>query len=104
MKLSGFSHAFCFGSWTLTLMLHIMEDYLISGCDLELYSHEELQFVFWYLHDVLYHCEIQTILRADATARENDVALQNYIEVSQISPSYTDRQHTEFTLGRIAFE
>jgi hypothetical protein len=75
------NHTFCFGSWTLTTMLNTMTDYLFCGLELQLYAHTELHFVYWYLYDVLLHCQVQTIIRADSAARENEMAWKLLQEV-----------------------
>lgn len=81
MRLSGFTHSFCLASWTLMAMLNGMTEYLLSGFELELYADTELHFVYWYLYDVLYHCEVQTIVRADNAVQENEAAYLLYQEV-----------------------
>ncbi|XP_055348323.1 N-alpha-acetyltransferase 35, NatC auxiliary subunit-like [Paramacrobiotus metropolitanus] len=79
-RLPGFTHHFCLASWTLMTMLHCMSEYLLSGFELDLYAPTELHFVYWYLYDVLYHCEIQTVARADNAVRENETALGAFLE------------------------
>ncbi|GAV07671.1 hypothetical protein RvY_17485 [Ramazzottius varieornatus] len=76
-KLNGLNHTFCFGSWTLHNMLNIMADYLFLGLDLELYADSELHFIYWYLYDVILHCHVQAILRADAVLHHNEAACQH---------------------------
>ena len=55
-------------------MLNAMTDYLFCGLELELYSQTELHFVYWYLYDVLLHCQVQTMLKAQTALRENQLA------------------------------
>ena len=62
-------------------MLNIMADYLFLGLDLELYADSELHFVYWYLYDVILHCHVQTILRADAVLHNNESAWQHLQDV-----------------------
>ncbi|OQV15495.1 N-alpha-acetyltransferase 35, NatC auxiliary subunit [Hypsibius exemplaris] len=82
LKLTGLNHTFCFGSWTLTTMLNAMADFLFCGLELQLYANSELHFVYWYLYDVLLHCEVQTISRAESATRENELAWQILHEVN----------------------
>lgn len=57
------NHLACFGSWILFNTLSIMNLYLISGFELNIYSKYEYHYVYWYLCEVVLNWQINTLTR-----------------------------------------
>ena len=62
---SQVNHLACLGSWVLYNSLSIMNLYLITGFELELYSKYEYHYVYWYLCEIVLNWMINTLTRAD---------------------------------------
>lgn len=63
---SPLNHLACFGSWILYNSLNIMNLYLTSGFELDLYSKYEYHYIHWYICEVILNWQINTLNRTEA--------------------------------------
>ena len=59
------NHLSYFGSWLLFNSLNVMDLYLVTGFELDLYSIYEYHYVYWYLCEVILNWQINVLNRVD---------------------------------------
>lgn len=76
---SSINHLACFGSWILYNSLTIMNLYLLSGFELDLYSKYEYHYVHWYICEVILNWLINTLNRTESflVTSEQTFTIQN---------------------------
>jgi hypothetical protein len=72
-KTNNQSHLAYFGSWILFNNLTIMNLYLVSGFELDLFSKFEYPYVYWYLFEVILNWQMSTLTRMDNFLLTNEL-------------------------------
>jgi hypothetical protein len=71
-----------FGSWILYNSLSLMNLYLVSGFELELYSKYEYHYVYWYLCEVVLNWQINTLSRIDTYLMDNEAINSTFLDLN----------------------
>ena len=70
---SQITHLAHFGSWILNNNLSIMNHFLVSGLELDLFSKFEYPYVYWYLCEVVLNWQISTLKTLDNFLQTNEL-------------------------------
>ena len=76
------NHMGYFGSWILYNNLTIMNLYLVSGLELELFSNYEFHYIYCYLSEIVLNWQTNTLTRAEHYLNE----FENFMAASKLKP------------------